>query len=368
MPKDPLEPIEFFDGIFLSPREIRVLWLASQGLSAKQIADQVELATDTVYKMLGRQDPIRSIYMRIGARNRGHATAMLSEWSASRRLLDLLDAQVRRIYETRIEADPRRSIEWSDLLVLILGDLAEIPPFSRFERHVGRLRARALMERFFGYSEFASDEVILGVSHAVTQELREVAVAVQDPEVGAWADLCFGSTSYMLGEYEDGLVALTRAEEDLVGVDELLSLHRHLALCWAFTENQDDAKRRSMIEGSEADARALIGEGRSSSPERDIETLEGIGRSHGRMDPERGLRMLEEARGLYEIFKSDNEHATERSFIQCARSEIIIVGSTDPGQARSIEERGKEALSLANLKGLDRYEEKLEVLLTRFLN
>lgn len=311
-------------GIRLTRREFKVLDLASQGLTNKEIAREVSLSPRTIGHMLGNDDPFRSIYAKIGVQTKAAATA----WFASRDaqahddqpadwvrlcsspsaaeddavlnalraealttfVLEAFDDDLGTIVRARNVGESHLSLQMGQRKAEQFRKLIKVAPSSPASQLLLSRLGLLLYQNALTCVVLVLPEDALRTLKPISDELMAVARACGEEQFASNAKFVLGTAYYFMEDYERAVGLLKQALLTKTDLDVRIRMLRLLALSLAYRLEKSEF---SHVEG---ELRNLVSEGNWTDPISVCAMNEGLGRAHSLLGSPRAFHYLEPIR------------------------------------------------------------------------
>lgn len=364
----------------LTEREIKVLRLVSQGLTNKQIAEELHLSEKTIEHMLGRSDPYRAIYPKINASNRAEAGAWYAEnigntgkertnsgdpllhlVATHPHVLDITEDRLETTHQVRVQGNPHLAATLANTTAERLRKIVREIPSTKAPPLLSML-AQILYEQALSLREVASSpQEAWASTDPLVKEMLEIADRCEDGDLFALAYLSQGDSTYIAKQYVSAAGWFNRAQDSVTNDGILFEILRPLALSYAYLRDKKGFKK------AETEARAIIEGGQISNLEQICQVLEGIGRGQGLLGSPEAIKTLEEAEDVYNKITDRTTKAPIRA-IQLMRSRLEVIQCLEPTDKILLETYGEKGIRLAQEYGYHRHEWQIRNLLERLLN
>jgi len=199
----------------LKPREIKALSLVADGLTNREIAEELILAEKTVEHILG-SNAMRGVFPKIEVKNRTAAAAWYSRVSTK---LDFIKRnagnELRSIYQARMSGAPFLAIEWAERFSHQLHQ--EIDKNLRLiggHGTISRILAQFLFEQIIALCEISLQRDVETATRQKIEQIRRVARECDnDPEILGLANYASGLVYYVQGKFEKSIKFLEMARK-----------------------------------------------------------------------------------------------------------------------------------------------------------
>jgi DNA-binding CsgD family transcriptional regulator len=353
----------------LSPREIEILQLVSQGLSNREIAKLLDLAPKTIEHLLGTSDPHRGIYPKIGVTNRTEAAAWYvatcnttanttamhqAQETANPIVVDRLHKQLIEVYseyqshvtQLRNAGQPQLAISMADFLITKTGKAASHAESALYQKMYLRISADALIEKGTAYLETMPRTTMVQSIKPLTIKLKSVSKRINDRNSLAMANVILAGAFNIQKHYEMGRRLYLEAYEQANDIDMKLRILRGVTIAATYLHDKE------MVNWVIPLAEDLIAGGHFTRLEQLCETCEGIGRGQGLLGSDEAFTWFDRAE---QTLRSLNHPPLRTLQLLISKQEVIM--HMDKSAVSEIERLGKQALGLAEQYGYHRHKE-----------
>lgn len=341
----------------LTPRELDVLRLAAQGLKNHEIAVRLGLAPKTIEHMLGKSDPYRAIYPKIGVESRAEAIAWYynqyggisaQEKKAadrlSEQLLEMYWEYANRAYALRMGGQPQLAREMASFLAAHTAQAAQDATTPRYRSAFLQAHATALVELGLTYLETTPPVEVLAQIRPVVGALEAVAHELDDAHWAATAYTTLAGAYNISKDYKMGRQLYSQAFAIAENPNLQLRILRGLGIAATYLQDKDGVAKVKQ------EAQGLIEEGRFTNLEQVCETTEGLARAQALMGVTGAETWFDSAERVLSVLN----YPPLRQ-LQVLQSKFEVMWRVDPASAVEIERIGQEAIRLADLHGYPRH-------------